>query len=88
MSVFSRFLGAAAVGASVLLGPVIPSASAAPCPDVEVVFARGTFEPPGVGDTGQAFASSLLGEKLKILCHRACNGSDEQLATFKRFRSP
>jgi len=142
MSVISRFLGAAAVGASVLLSPVvIPSASAAPCPDVEVVFARGTFEPPGVGDTGQAFvdalrakvgdksvdvypvnypasldfstaadgiidatnkirdmaascpdtemvlgggqafASSLLGEKLKILRHRACNGSDEQLAT-------
>jgi cutinase len=44
-----------------LLGTVIniPSASAAPCPDVEVVFARGTFEPPGVGDTGQAFVDAL-----------------------------
>ena len=62
--------------------------AARPCPDVEVVFGARHLEPPGVGDTGQAFASSLLGEKLKILCHRACNGSDEQLATFKRFRSP
>jgi cutinase len=63
MSVFSRFLGAAAVGASVLLSPVvIPSVSAAPCPDVEVVFARGTFEPPGVGDTGQAFVDALRGQ--------------------------
>jgi cutinase len=38
---------------------VIPSAAASPCPDVEVVFARGTFEPPGVGDTGQAFVDAL-----------------------------
>jgi cutinase len=38
---------------------VIPAASAAPCPDVEVVFARGTFEPPGIGSTGEAFVDSL-----------------------------
>lgn len=37
----------------------IPNASAAPCPDAEVVFARGTFEPPGVGGTGQAFVDAL-----------------------------
>jgi cutinase len=37
----------------------IPSAKADPCPDVEVVFARGTFEPPGIGLTGQAFVNSL-----------------------------
>jgi cutinase len=36
-----------------------PSASADPCPDVEVVFARGTFEPPGIGQTGEAFVDSL-----------------------------
>src|ERR1700752_3037647 len=41
-----------------LTGPV-PSASAQPCPDVEVVFARGTTEDPGVGPTGQAFVDSL-----------------------------
>jgi len=37
----------------------IPAAAADPCPDVEVVFARGTTEPPGVGGTGQAFVDSL-----------------------------
>jgi cutinase len=35
------------------------SASADPCPDVEVVFARGTNEPPGVGNVGRAFIDSL-----------------------------
>lgn len=29
------------------------------CPYAEVVFARGTFEAPGVGDTGQAFIDAL-----------------------------
>lgn len=33
--------------------------AAQPCPDVEVVFARGTGEPPGVGPTGQAFVDAL-----------------------------
>ncbi|GAB7141576.1 cutinase family protein [Mycobacterium riyadhense] len=47
------------LSASVLPVPAIPSASAEPCPDVEVVFARGTGEPPGVGPTGQAFIDSL-----------------------------
>src|SRR6516162_11633590 len=37
-------------------------ASAGPCPDVEVVFARGTNEPPGVGGVGQAFIDSLRGQ--------------------------
>jgi cutinase len=39
--------------------PTAPAASAAPCPDVEVTFARGTDEPPGVGGVGQAFVDSL-----------------------------
>ncbi|MGH3552895.1 MAG: cutinase family protein [Mycobacterium sp.] len=37
----------------------MPSAAAEPCPDAEVVFARGTGEPPGVGRAGQAFIDSL-----------------------------
>ena len=45
----------ALAGSTVVAAP----AYAAPCPDVEVVFARGTFEPPGVGATGQAFVDSL-----------------------------
>jgi cutinase len=71
----ARLLAAAVMTASALLSPPIgtPSASAdpppapappppvpaAPCPDVEVLFARGTFEPPGVGATGQAFVDAL-----------------------------
>ena len=37
----------------------VPSASAEPCPDVEVVFARGTTEPPGVGRIGESFVDTL-----------------------------
>jgi cutinase len=50
----------AAVNAALPLAFVgIPAAAAQPCPDVEVVFARGTTEPPGVGGVGQAFVDSL-----------------------------
>lgn len=42
-----------------LAGPFLPSASADPCPAVQVVFARGTGEPAGVGPTGQAFVDNL-----------------------------
>ncbi|WP_155770144.1 cutinase family protein [Mycobacterium asiaticum] len=39
---------------------VLAHAGADPgCPDVDVVFARGTFEAPGVGATGQAFVDAL-----------------------------
>src|SRR5215208_6491304 len=61
MNITSRFLGAMAVATAALLSAPInsPVATAAPCPDVEVLFARGTFEPAGVGGTGQAFVDSL-----------------------------
>ena len=36
-----------------------PTSAADPCPDVEIVFARGTTEPPGVGGVGEAFVDSL-----------------------------
>jgi cutinase len=36
-----------------------PSAGADGCPDIEVVFARGTNDSAGVGDVGQAFINSL-----------------------------
>ncbi|OBK70915.1 cutinase [Mycobacterium sp. 1274761.0] len=61
-------LAAAAVLAAVLIlapaaqpfssATLIPAASAA-CPDVEVVFARGRQEPPGVGAIGDALVNSL-----------------------------
>jgi cutinase len=38
---------------------VLAVASAAPCPDVEVVFARGRTEPPGAGTLGNAFVNAL-----------------------------
>ena len=59
-------LGAAAVLAAgvLLIAPSavsrgVPVASADDCPDVEVTFARGTDEPPGVGRVGQALVDSL-----------------------------
>jgi cutinase len=45
-----------------LLPPGVPGAAgpaAASCPQVEVVFARGRFESPGVGAIGNAFINSL-----------------------------
>ena len=54
-------LAAAAVCASAFsIAPgTSPTAAADPCPDVEVVFARGTSEPPGVGRVGQAMLDAL-----------------------------
>jgi cutinase len=37
----------------------VPSAAAIDCKDVELIFARGTDEPKGVGRVGQALADSL-----------------------------
>ncbi len=68
-----RFVAAALLTAgTVTMGTVVPVASAEPvpppapapapappCPDIEVVFARGTTEPPGPGMTGQAFIDAL-----------------------------
>ena len=51
----AAFLAAAAY----FVAPQLLPRATASCPDVEVVFARGTDEPPGVGRVGQAFVSSL-----------------------------
>ncbi len=59
---FTRLLGAglATTGAALLCAPIlIAPGSAAPCPDIEVTFARGTAEAPGVGAVGQEFIDSL-----------------------------
>lgn len=37
----------------------LPTASADNCPDIEVIFARGTSEAPGLGLPGGAFVNSL-----------------------------
>jgi hypothetical protein len=61
-----RFAPAIAAGAvaatSALLSLPLPSATADPCPDVEVVFARGSGEPPGIGSVGGPFADALRGD--------------------------
>ncbi|MCX5045493.1 cutinase family protein [Aldersonia sp. NBC_00410] len=55
----AKFVCAAIVGLGVQLVLPTQPASAAPCPDIEVVFARGTAEPPGLGITGTSFAESV-----------------------------
>ncbi|OMB93304.1 cutinase family protein [Mycobacterium colombiense] len=62
--VSARGLSVSALSAAAVFGPFVPSApvppaAAEPCPDVEVVFARGSGEPPGVGGIGQTFIDTL-----------------------------
>ena len=47
------------IPASVALIASAPTAHGAPCPDVELIFARGTSEPVGAGRVGQALAGQL-----------------------------
>jgi hypothetical protein len=56
----SRLLFAAVLTAwAALLSVGAPGASAQPCPDIEVIFARGTAESAGVGGVGQSFVDAL-----------------------------
>ncbi|MDH6195491.1 cutinase [Mycobacterium frederiksbergense] len=48
---------ALAAAAGITSAPV--ASAAAPCPDIEVVFARGTDEPAGIGVVGQSFVDTL-----------------------------
>ncbi|MEO3759534.1 cutinase family protein [Mycobacterium sp. B14F4] len=60
MTTIARLLAVALAAVGLSASPLRPpAAAAAPCPDVEVVFARGTTEPPGVGGIGQAFVDAL-----------------------------
>ncbi|TPG25568.1 cutinase family protein [Mycolicibacterium hodleri] len=64
----TTLLAAAAVVAPAVLPPEvapIASASADACPNVQIVFARGTGEDPGVGTVGQAFVDSLRAQTTK-----------------------
>ncbi|OBB12062.1 cutinase [Mycobacteriaceae bacterium 1482268.1] len=58
-----RWAAAVVVSLVAMIGPQAAGLAAAAedpsCSDVEVVFARGTFEAPGVGATGQAFVDAL-----------------------------
>ncbi|MDF2826268.1 MAG: cutinase [Mycobacterium sp.] len=56
----TRAIVTAAVGfTGALIGTAAPAAAEPPCPDAEVIFARGTGEAPGVGGIGQAFVDSV-----------------------------
>jgi len=57
--ILAAVCAAAAVPMAASLVMPVPTAGAQPCPNVEVVFARGTSEPPGVGRVGQALADAL-----------------------------
>jgi cutinase len=49
----------AVAATSMLVGLPARPAAADPCPDVDVVFARGSGEAPGVGNIGQPFIDAL-----------------------------
>ena len=59
MSVCAAALVAAT---AVVLGPGATVAQAQGCPDIEVIFARGTDDTPGLGRVGAAFVDSLRGK--------------------------
>jgi cutinase len=59
----ARIVGVSAMAAwAALSTPLVPTASADPCSDVAVVFARGTHQEPGLGNIGQAFVDSLTSQ--------------------------
>lgn len=55
----ASILAAATFAAAVPTITSAPSASAEPCPDVQVIFARGTTEPAGLGSVGGPFVKDL-----------------------------
>ena len=61
MSAFLHVAAALTAAAAVVMPPTAPAAHAADCNDVEVVFARGTSEDPGIGRVGDAFVDDLRG---------------------------
>jgi len=59
---FRAASAAVVVAGAALVSPTMLPVANADCNDVQVVFARGTDEPPGVGVVGQAFVDSLRGK--------------------------
>lgn len=59
-STVRTFAAAAMLTGTLVAAPTgLPAAVAEPCPDAEVVFARGSGQPVGLGDVGEAFVGSL-----------------------------
>jgi cutinase len=57
----------------------VPSATADDCPDAQVIFARGTSEPPGIGRVGKAFVDSLRQQTPQNIGVYAVNYAASQL---------
>lgn len=55
----AALLALATVAIPTLTAPMLPVASAANCPDAELIFARGRMESPGAGQIGNALVASL-----------------------------
>ena len=53
---------AAAMASAVVVVPGLAPVAKADCPDIEVIFARGTNDAPGLGNVGAAFVDSLRGK--------------------------
>lgn len=54
-----KMAAVALAAAAVIIGAPASPAAAEDCPDVELIFARGTGEAPGVGRVGQALADAM-----------------------------
>ena len=70
-----RVITAGIVAATALAAVLVitPTASAAPCSDVELVFARGRNEAPGAGQIGNALVSALRSKTGKNVSLYAVN---------------
>ena len=55
----AALLALATVAIPTLTAPMLPVASAANCPDAELIFARGRMESPGAGQIGNALVQAL-----------------------------
>jgi cutinase len=58
MASVKRLVVAITLAAAAITAPAGPTASAAPCPDIEVIYARSTGG-VGLGDVGQAFVDAV-----------------------------
>jgi cutinase len=65
------FLSAAVAAVALVVSPA--AASAQPCPEVELVFARGQDEPPGMGMVGDAVLGGLRDRTGKQIAVYAVN---------------
>ena len=66
-------IAAALFAVATVIPDAVPTAAAAGCPDVEVVFARGRLEPAGPGQIGSVFTNGLRAKTGKNVALYAVN---------------